>query len=264
MNLFGSGFLYGIPLTDSAGNAIATNVAVPQLFGTLQDVSLDFGFENKMLYGQLQFPVAVGRGKGKISCKAKFANIYGQMYSSLFFGSTVAANIIAAVNDVTGIVVPTTPFTITASTAAPSATSIQIPNSGVWSRDLGVRNGITGIPMIRVASAPTTGQYTVAAGVYVFAAADVAILMFISYEYTAASTSAKQFTVINTAMGYAPTFMAVLSAPFQGKNFHCRLPVCISSKLGLGFKNDDFVIPELDFDAFADASGNVATFATTE
>lgn len=261
MYLFGSGFLYGVPTADASGAAIVN--PTPILFGTLQEVSFDFAFENKMLHGNLQFPVAVGRGKGKIGGKAKVANINAAAYSSMIFGGAPTANIIAAVNDVTGKAIPTTPFTITANTSAPTATTIQIPSSGVWLRDLGVRDAV-GNPMTRVASAPATGQYTVAAGVYVFNTADAAKVVYISYEYTATDTLAKQFTLTNQAMGYAPTFMAVLSAPFNGKNFHLRLPACISNKLGLAFKNDDFVIPEFDFDAFADSAGIVATFAMSD
>lgn len=260
MYLFGAGFLYGIPTADASGAAIAN--PTPILFGTMQEVSLDFGFENKMLYGNLQFPVAVGRGKGKITGKAKVAKINAAAYASMIFGGSTSANIVASVNDVTGKAIPATPFTITAG-ATNTATTIQIPSSGTWLRDLGVQDA-SGNPMTRVASGPVSGQYTVAAGAYVFAAADTALTVFISYEYTATSASAKQFTLQNQAMGYAPTFMCVLSAPFQGKNFHVRLPQCISNKLGLAFKNDDFVIPEFDFDAFADGAGNVVTFAMTE
>lgn len=254
MYLFGSGSMWGIPTADASGAAIAN--PTPVKFGVLQDVSVDISNENKMLYGQNQFPVAVGRGKGKIGLKAKFANINAASFSSLFSGSVLTNNVTAAYIDVVGKAVPATPFTITAG-ATDTATTIQIPLTGTWLRDLGVRNA-NGVQMTRVAAAPATGQYTVSpAGVYVFAAADVGIVMYFDYEYTATSASAKQTTVANTLMGYAPTFAVALSAPYQGKNFHLRFPQCISSKLSFGFKNDDFAIPELDFDAFADAAGNV-------
>lgn len=254
MYLFGSGSMWGIPTADASGAAIAN--PTPVKFGVLQDVSIDISNDNKMLYGQNQFPVAVGRGKGKISLKSKFANINAAAFSSLFSGSILTPNITAAYVDSVGKAVPSTPFTITAG-ATDTATTIQIPLSGTWVRDLGVRNA-NGLQLTRVASAPTTGQYSVSAvGVYVFAAADVGIVMYFDYEYTATSTTAKQTIVTNQLMGYAPTFAVALSAPYQGKNFHLRFPQCISNKLSFGFKNDDFVIPELDFDAFADAAGNV-------
>ena len=75
---FGSGVLIG---TTSDG---------PLQFGTLQDVSVDFSFSVKSLMGQYQFPVAVARGAGKISGKAKFANIDGPILNTIFFGNTPA------------------------------------------------------------------------------------------------------------------------------------------------------------------------------
>jgi hypothetical protein len=257
---FGSGFLYGIPTADSSGAAIAN--PTPVKFGVLQDVSVDFSFENKMLYGQNQFPVAVGRGKGKVGVKAKYGQINGLQFNSMFFGQTTSANIVSAVNEVVGKAIPATPFTLTATTTN-TATTFIIPNAGTWSRDLSVIDA-NGRPMVRVASAPATGQYTVAAGVYVFAAADTGLTVYINYEYTATNTVAKQFTVVNQAMGYAPTFMCVLNSAYAGGYMHMRLPQCISSKLSLALKNDDFTIPELDIDAFADASGNVALMGFSE
>lgn len=260
-NLFGSGFLYGVPTADATGAAIAN--PSPVQFGVLQDVSVDFSFDNKQLHGQNQFPVAVGRGKGKINIKSKFAQIHGALFNSVFFGGALSSGIVSVRNDTVGKVIPTTPFTITAG-ATDNATTALIPNSGTFLRDLGVIND-QGVPMTRVASAPAAGQYTCSpVGAYVFNTADAAKLVFINFEYTATSTTAKTSTLSNQPMGYAPTFMAVLNQPYNGKTLHLRFNQCISSKLSLASKNDDFTIPELDFDAFADASGQVMSYALSE
>jgi hypothetical protein len=248
---FGAGILWGTALLDASGNAIAN--PSPVQFGELQDVSLDISFDTKMLHGQNQFPVAIGRGKGKISGKSKFARLNGRILNDLFFGQTLSNGILSDVYDTTGAAIPTTPFTITPT----------VPSSGTWSADLGVRNA-NGVPMTRVASGPTTGQYSVSAGVYTFAAADTGLTVFISYQYTATSTSAKKSTVVNLPMGYAPSFKCDLYMPYQGKSLICSLPNCIGSKLQLATKLDDFFIPEFDFEGFADSSGNVMTWATTE
>jgi hypothetical protein len=181
MNIFGSGNLWGTPLQDASGNALAN--PSPVLFGTLQEVSIDISFDTKMLYGQLQFPVDVARGKGKATGKAKAANINGALFNSIFFGQTMSSGILRDVYDVVGSVIPTTPFQVTP----------VVPNSGTWATDLGVRT-VLGTPLVRVASAPTTGQYSVAAGVYTFASADVGLTFYISYQYTATSTSAQKST----------------------------------------------------------------------
>lgn len=257
---FGAGVLIGTPLTDATGTAIA--VPTPVEFGTLQEVSLDISFENKMLYGSNQFPVAVGRGKGKVSGKAKAARLNGALLNSIMFGQTMSTGILSDVYDTTGIAIPATPFTITAG-ATSTATTIQIPSSGTWSKNLGVTDS-NGVPMTRVASAPTTGQYSVTAGAYLFAAADVAKTVFISYQYTATSTTAKKSTVQNVLMGYAPSFAADLYFPYSGKTLCITLRNAISTKLGLASKPDDFMLPEFDFDGFADSSGNVFDWSVTE
>jgi hypothetical protein len=249
--LFGAGVLWGTPLTDATGAAIAN--PSPILFGALQEVSLDISFDTKTLHGSNQFPLAIGRGKGKVSGKAKAADIKGNLFNSIFFGQTIAAGIVGDVYDTTGSVIPATPFTITPTP----------PSSGTWSQDLGVRDS-NGLPMTRVSSAPTAGQYSVSAGIYTFAAADTGKTVFISYQYTATSTSAKKSTVQNLPMGYAPTFRVDLFMPYQGKQLIITLNNCISTKLSLPTKLDDFTMPEFDFEAFADGSGNVLTYGTTE
>lgn len=250
---FGSGVLVGIPLTDAFGNAIAA--PTPVQFGVLQDVSVDFSFDVKELFGQYQFPVAVGRGKGKISGKAKMAQMNGLTMNSIFFGQTLVAGTLSEVIDTSaGTAIPTTPFQITPT----------VPGSGTFAVDLGVVNVTTGLIMRRVVSGPTTGQYSVTGGVYTFATADVAQLVRISYQYTATSTVAQKLTVNNVLMGQAPQFRADLYIPYNGKNFVMTLPANIGTKLAIATKIDDFLIPEFDFSGFADASNNVAYIGLSE
>ncbi len=251
---FGAGSLIGTPLTDGSGNAIA--VPSPIIFGALQDVSIDVSADVKQLFGQNQFPLAVGRGKAKISGKAKFAQINGATFNSLFFGQTMSAGILADVIDTTGAAIPGTPYAITPT----------VPSSGTWAFDLGVRDS-NGLPMTRVASGgtPTTGQYKVTAGVYTFAAADTTKTVFISYQYTAASTAGPQkSTVNNVAMGYAPTFQADLYNSYNGKSLTFTLYSCVATKLSIATKLDDFIVPEFDFEAFANSAGQVMTWSTSE
>lgn len=259
--VFGAGVLWGTPLTDASGNAI-TNPS-PIQFGTMQECGVDFNFETKLLHGTNQFPVAVGRGKGKVSGKAKFAQINGALFNSLFFGQTMTSGITSDVYDTTGKAIPANPYQVTVTSGAASATNIQIPNSGTFAADLGVRDA-NGIPMTRVAAAPATGQYSLSGSTYTFAAADTGLTVFISYQYTATSTVAKKSTVQNVAMGYAPTFRADIYVPYEGKSLVFVLNKCISTKLGFSTKLDDFTVPEFDFEAFADNSGNVATWAVSE
>lgn len=248
---FGAGVLYGTPLFDAAGVAI-TN-PTPVKFGALQEVSADISFSLKKLYGSQQFPLAVGRGTGSIAIKAKFANLNGQLLNSIFFGQTLAAGIDTVVEGTTPSVIPATPFTVT----------IAPPSSGTFVADLGVIDS-QGIPYVRVASAPATGQYTVAGAVYTFAAADTGKSVFISYRYTATSAVARRQTVRNQTLGYQPSFSADLIVPYNNKVFTLRLPNCISNKLALATKLEDFMVPDFEAEAFDDGSGNVAYWSTSE
>jgi hypothetical protein len=220
----------------------------------LQDLSLDLSFDTKTLYGQNQFPVAVGRGKGKMSGKSKFAQLDGRSINSLVFGQTMTNGLTSDFYDVAGSIVPATPFTVTP----------VVPNSGTFAYDLGVRDA-NGVPMVRVASAPTTGQYMVSgAGVYTFSTADTTKQVFISYQYTATSTTAKKSTVGNVLMGLAPTFKGDIYVPYNGRSMILTIPQCVCSKFTFSTKQDDFLIPEFNFEGFADSAGNALYWSTSE
>jgi hypothetical protein len=250
---FGSGTLWGTPLTDSTGSSIA--VPTPVQFGTVQEVTMDFSFEQKELIGQNQFPVAIARGKGKITGKAKTAQIQGLLFHSLVFGQTLTDGIISDVYDTTGTAIPSSsPYTITPT----------VPNSGTFLRDLGVKNWL-GLPMIRVASSPASGEYAVSnVGVYTFNSSDKDKTVFINYQYSAASTAGKIINIKNVAMGAAPTFKMDFTSTFQGKTITVTLNNCTSTKLSFQTKLDDFVVPEFDFGVQADDQNNIGTIATSE
>lgn len=252
MNLFGSGLMWGTPLANAAGAAVAN--PTPLLFGVLQDCELDVKFDIQALRGQNQFPVAVGRGNGAINGKAKWASIYGDMLANMIFGQSSSSGLTSAVYDTVGAAIPTTPFTITPT----------VPGSGTWSADLGVVNASTGRPLTRVASAPATGQYSVSAGVYTFAAADTGQTVLISYKYTATSTVAKKSTIVNLPMGYAPTWRCDLYVPYNGQSAVFTLYNCISDGIKFSFKNDQFTMADFSFQGFANAGGQVIDWATTE
>ncbi len=245
--VFGAGIIWATPLQDAFGNAIANGT--PVQLAVSQEVSMDESFETKLLYGQNQFPVDAGRGKGKVGVKVKFGQVNGLVVSSLFFGQTLTTGRTTYNFDVTGAPIPTTPFTITPT----------VPGSGTWAQDCGVRDS-NGRPMTKVASAPATGQYSVAAGVYTFAAADTGKTVFISYAYTNTNVqnpNSTQLNVKNIPMGNAPVVQLDIFFTKNGKNLGTRYPQAISNKMSWQSKLDDYMVPEMDFDCFADNSGNV-------
>lgn len=248
--VFGAGNLWATPVLDASGNTIVN--PTPVKFGGLQDITTDISGDIKELYGQNQFPIDVSRGKGKISIKAKAAQINAEIFNSLFFGQTLTNGQTIDYVDTTGAAIPATPFTITP----------VVPGTGTWAADLGVRDS-NGINFTRVASAPATGQYSVTAGAYLFAAADTGKTVFIDYQYTII-TFGLSGTIMNTAMGQAPVFQCDLLMKSKGKTLIWTFPQCISTKLSFATKLDDYMIPEFDISAFANAAGQVVKFSASE
>ena len=251
---FGAGNLYVTQLQDALGASVTNPTPYPLM--ALQEGTIDMSADKKELYGQNQFPVAIGRGKGKVDVKVKPARIFASVWNAIFFGQTLSPGLIAVYTDTAGAAVPTTPFQIT---VAP-------PSSGTYAADLGVIDQ-NGNPMTRVASAPATGQYSVntTTGAYTFASADTGKTVYINYQYTTSTiaTGQKQ-TVNNLQMGYAPRFKADLTVAYQGKITTISFLSCVSTKFGIGFKNEDFAIPEFDFSAMDDGTGKIIQWSTTE
>ena len=67
--------------------------------------------------------------------------------------------------------------------AAAPLTFAALAPYGAWVSDLGVTYAQSGAPLTAVVAAPTAGQYSVAAGVYSFAAADAGASVSLSYGY---------------------------------------------------------------------------------
>jgi hypothetical protein len=236
---FGSGILYATP---TGANA------TPIQFGALQDVSADFSRTIKSLYGQGQQALAIGAAQLKATGKAKMGYINSKIYSDLFYGVASATGTVKLAQNEPGSVPATTTYTIT------------VANSATWSVDLGVTYAGGGL-FTRVASSPTVGQYSVASGVYTFAAADASAAVLISYEYTVPATGST-LTIGSVLQGVQPIITIDLYRGYNGTGERHRLWACVCSKLSVPTKMADFGISELDFEAFLDASGRFHTVYT--
>jgi hypothetical protein len=237
---FGTGFLFGNPI----GGNEATN-PTPQYFGTVQDIDVEISATIKELRGNLQFPDDTAIADKKLTGKIKWGRIEIPVFNQLYFADTYVAGV-TAVQPREAHSVPATPFQVT----------IAPPSGGVFGIDLGVLDASTGLPFTKVASGPTTGQYTVSGAVYTFAAADTLRNVLISYTYTLAA-SGNTLTVNNQVQGYGPVFEIWLTEPYQNAGNGLHLYACKASKLGAPRKRDDYVITEFDFEAFANAAGKV-------
>jgi len=160
MFVFGSGVLIGTP-----------QGGTPINFGLAQEISLNVATSTKALYGQYNFPVAIGSGTRKMTGKAKLARISGQALGSLFFGVTPSVGATQTQFGEATSVPSSSPYTYT--------TSLHT----TFVADQGVVYAASALPLKQVASSPTTGQYSVSAGVYTFAAGDAGAAVAISYGY---------------------------------------------------------------------------------
>jgi len=235
MFVFGSGVLIGTP-----------QGGTPINFGLAQEISVNISTSTKALFGQYNFPVAIGSGTRKVTGKAKLARISGQALGTLFFGVTPIAG------------GAQTQFGEAASVPASSPYSYTTSFHATFLADQGVVYAATALPLKQVASGPTVGQYSVSAGVYTFAAGDAGAAVLISYSY-AVTSSGESIAVASQLIGPTVTFSANLFAtdPTTGKQFSMLLYNCVADKLALGTKLEDFMVPELDFSCFANAAGQV-------
>ena len=236
---FGLGGLY---LLDSESPTQATQV------GVLKDVTLDISFDTKELRGSYTFPVDIAKAGGKIEGKAKFAQISGRLINEIIQGTLTTGATVIGSNNEAGTV-PASPYAIT------------VANTTGWS-DLGVYNVTNSKFMTRVASSPATGQYSAAAGVYTFAAADTTNKVQISYSYT--SATGNTVTLTNNLMGSGTTYVVQLYNTYKGKNVGVKLYAVTLGKYSFAMKNEDFTDEDVDLMGFADANGDVISLYTTE
>lgn len=244
---FGSGSLFGVKT--------GTN-STPVRFGGIQNVTIDMSFTNKELRGQYQFPLSVARGAGKITGKAAFAQLNAQALNDMFFGQ--------ASNPASTLVLETAVGELQ---TVSNSNVCNVTNNTNFTQDLGVVVASTGAIMNPVTAGPLANQYVVAAnGQYTFNNSQAGVQMAISYTYT--DNQGLVQTVTNTLMGSAPTFSVVLAESYQvlgvTKNLNLKLFSCISSKLALAFKMEDFTIPDFEFEAQVNAAGQILQLGLSE
>src|SRR5574337_2063196 len=177
--LFGIGALWG--------NRSDVPGVGPDQFGILQDNSIDFSFELKELYSQLQFPVDIARGKGKISGKAKMARVFGALYADLFFGSTTSVGETNVGENESHVLATNT---------------VSVTNATGFLADLGVYYTDAGNTRLTFTTgAPSAGQYATGTnGTYTFNTGDIGKTVAISYCFTDAN--GLSITITNQFMGY--------------------------------------------------------------
>lgn len=243
---FGIGALFPNPV----GGNQATN-PTPLAVMTIMDCSIDISQDLKELIGQYKFPDDVAPGTMKVTGKFTFGRVQYDLFNQIFFGDTQTSNVKVIQNREVHSVPAATPFTVS------------VTNAAEFNTDLGVQYSSNGQALTRVTGTPTTGQYSVSLGVYTFAAADAGLGVWISYVYVPTVAVGNTYEINQQLMGYGPVFELWLSEPYQsvgGVGNGVHLFACRASKLGHDLKNEDYLKPEIDFMAYANAAGQVGEF----
>ena len=163
-------------------------------FGTLQNCNVDFSFDKKELYGRQQFPVKIARAKGKVDCKAAYADIKAEALNIVLNGSI--ANGELKVAEPINVAVPNT-----------HSVAIDLPTGAALNQVLKVYNvsGTTKVPMTEVQTTPTvSGTYFVDDG-------NAAVAGARTYTVTTNFAANDKVTV------EGQTFKAVASSPSAGE-----------------------------------------------
>ena len=138
-------------------------------------------------------------------------------------------------------------------------------NSTHFLADQGVVYAATGLPLLNVATLTAAGQYTfnASSGVYTFSSGDQGTGVLISYTYSSTATTTQNLAIANPLIGPTSTFIATLFATDptnQNLQFSVTLNQCVASKFSFGTNIEDFTKPDFEFQAFANAAGQVMTF----
>lgn len=239
--VFGSGYFYAIP------NVTNPN---PTSFGATQSVSCDFKRDLKYLHGTNQLPIESASGKTTVSGKSEMATVNGRLINDLLLGGSMAAGENQIVRGEVHAIPGTGPFTIT----------IAPPGSGTFGKNLGVKYVATNVPLVQVASAPATGQYSVTGAVFTFAAADDGLSVSFDYSYSI-TTAGQTVTMTNQPMGKTGNFTSVIALNFGTDQNLIQLNNCMSGGWSLSTKLDDFAMPSFEYGAATDDTDTLGTMS---
>jgi hypothetical protein len=233
---FGSGDVYLVPPSTASD-------LTPRKVGEVQEVSLEISQDKVELFGSSKFALMTAVTKAKITGSAKQAKFQGALVSALLGGTVSAGN-----RQSTSQTMGSAGTTVTATTVT-------------GFEDLGAVDAATGLPLTKVASGATAGQYSVTnVGVYTFGTSGT---YTIRYSYTVAGTG-NSVLVTNSTMGLAPVFsLSLYNTNPIGEKFGLKLYAATFDKWSMNFKNEEFSMPDMSFSASADSSGNVLSLFTS-
>lgn len=237
--IFGSGDVFLI-----GEDALIT----PVKMATLQDISIDISISQKQLRGQKLYAEKIGNSEGSITGKFKSGRL-NPVFIEQFLSGTMSTG--------RELIVSGEAATIPAA----SVYTVVVANAANFKTDLGVYYAATGNKFEKVAAgSEAQGAYSVdpATGTYTFDATDAGVDILVSYTYT--DNSGHTVKITNDLAGMANRYQIILREEDDEGEFGLKLYSCVSSKLSLATKMGDFMIPEGDFSASANAADEVGEF----
>jgi hypothetical protein len=227
----------------------------PVLLGVLQDMEINIERTTKELIGAYALPVDIAQAQMKITGKGKYASVSVNNLNNTILGQTLTSNAgfqIAAPEAVT-----------------PAGLTFTVTHGATFSEDLGVRYHAANTQLTPVSATPSTGQYIPGAsgtGSYVISGGDTSVALDVYYSYSV--TTLQMINAANQLMGAGTTFELVGSNTYNvcgtNKVLSVKLNACKATKTGFPLKNIDYLMFDLEFQAFADCNGNWGTFAMSE
>lgn len=165
-------------------------------------------------------------------------------------GSTIAASITNLVTIMAKNVTISSRYTITS-----NATTFTLTETIAGSGYTPSTATVVGTGVITSATATVSSAGT---GTFTFFSGDSGKKVQYQYDYVLATGKTIQIT--NNMMGTAPTFEMEFYSVLDGRQIALVLNNCTTDKLDFSFKNEDYMIPNISYSAFADASdivGNI-------
>jgi hypothetical protein len=232
----------------------------PTNIGILNDASVDLKIDQKGVYGEGAYAVAMADGRRTIdiSCKNYNLNLVdvGQDYNG-----TVTASADAAVVGETGMVASATPYTATLANGmsfVPGSLQLTVYIVGANGKPYPVTYSIVAAGSEMAGSAASVS----ALGVITFAAGDAGLMYSATYEYT--NTNGQSVLLSQTYQDSTPSYQLKLykrdrspidnSVGYLIAEFFAVRPASMS----LPMKENDYANMDRKFSAFADPTGNVA------
>jgi hypothetical protein len=253
--MFGSGTLFALPNSFSGGVYSAS----PVTFATLQDVDITIDATIKELRGNLQYPDDTAISDKKITWKSGSGRFNIDVWNNIYFGDTITTGSASGGTGLGGGV------PLVQESDLLNSTTYTVVNHSTFTQDMGVQyaNTLGNIVALqgftKVTGVPTVGQYNVSAGVYGFSASDNNKTVLISYRY--GISTGRTLIMQNHIQGWGPTFELLLAQPYQelttGVPNYLDLYACKAGKLTNPLKRADYMIADIEGQAFANAAGFV-------